>query len=44
MPFKSKMQLRACYAQKNPKWDCHKWAKETPSFKSLPKYAKHRKK
>jgi len=29
MPFKSKAQVRACFAQKNPQWDCKAWAKET---------------
>ena len=34
MPFKSKSQLRLCYAQK--KWNCDKWLKETPSVCDLP--------
>ena len=37
MPFKSKSQRRACWAQyrrdkkagKEPQWDCKKWEKET---------------
>ena len=29
MPFKSKAQMQACYAQNNPNWDCKKWSKET---------------
>jgi DNA-binding IscR family transcriptional regulator len=29
MPFKNKAQMKACYAQNNPKWDCKKWSKET---------------
>jgi hypothetical protein len=37
MPFKSKAQMKACYAQNNPKWDCKKWSKETKSLQSLPK-------
>jgi hypothetical protein len=37
MPFKSKQQMKACYAQNNPKWDCKKWSKETKNLKSLPK-------
>ena len=36
MPFKSKAQRKACYAQNNPKWDCKKWDKETKGNK-LPK-------
>jgi hypothetical protein len=32
MPFKSKAQMRACFAEKsrNPgsKWDCKKWLRE----------------
>lgn len=34
--------MRACFAQKNPKWDCHKWAHETGSTKSLPERKKRR--
>lgn len=38
MPFRNQAQMRACFAQrardlsagKTPKWDCHKWAHETP--------------
>lgn len=37
MPFQSLNQMRACFAKKNPKWDCKEWAKETPNIKSLPK-------
>ena len=29
MPFKNKAQMRACYAKKDPNWDCDKWMKET---------------
>ena len=36
MPFKNKQQMKACYAQNNPKWDCSKWSKETKDLKSLP--------
>lgn len=36
MPFVNKRQVRACFAQNNPKWDCHKWAKKTKSIKKLP--------
>lgn len=43
MPFKSKAQVKACYAAKDPKWDCKKWAKETPNMKSLPAKVKKKK-
>lgn len=44
-PFKSKQQVKACFAQKakaeakgkKSDWDCDKWAKETKSIKNLPK-------
>lgn len=36
MPFKSKAQMKACYAAKDPKWDCEKWGKETKNAKDLP--------
>lgn len=36
MPFKSSSQMAKCYALKDPKWDCSKWAKETPNIKGLP--------
>jgi hypothetical protein len=36
MPFKSKAQVKACFAKKDPNWDCHKWASETPSMSKLP--------
>jgi hypothetical protein len=36
MPFKSKAQMKACYAANNPKWDCEKWAKETKNIGKLP--------
>lgn len=39
MPFQSKSQQRACYAQKDPKWDCDKWSDET-NFKKLPEKKK----
>jgi hypothetical protein len=40
MPFKSKEQMRACFAQHNPRWDCHAWAHETKNLKKLPQYKK----
>lgn len=43
MPFKSKSQMRACFAKKDPNWDCHKWAHETGSTKSLPERKKRKK-
>jgi hypothetical protein len=36
MPFRSKSQMRACFAKHDSSWDCHKWAHETPNRKSLP--------
>ncbi len=38
MPFKSKAQMKKCFAMrgKSKGWDCEKWAKETPDKKSLP--------
>lgn len=39
MPFKSKRQLRTCYgtqAQRNSRWNCDRWLKETPSVCCLP--------
>jgi hypothetical protein len=40
MPFKSKAQMRKCFALqgkgKGGKWDCKKWAHETPSVEKLP--------
>lgn len=44
MPFKSKQQVKACFAQKakakaqgkKSEWDCDAWAKETKSIKKLP--------
>lgn len=29
MPFKSKAQRRACYAKKDPNWDCGEWESKT---------------
>ena len=40
MPFKSKAQVRACYAKNDPAWDCDEWAKETKSIKKLPEKVK----
>ena len=40
MPFRSKSQVRACFAKKDPNWDCHQWADETSDIKSLPEKKK----
>lgn len=41
MPFKSKQQVKKCFAMKSKGqakgWDCDKWAKETANIKKLPK-------
>jgi len=44
MPFRSKSQVRACFAKKDPNWDCHQWADETSDIKSLPEKKKKKKK
>lgn len=39
MPFKSKAQVRACFANKkkgNRNWDCNKWLQETRFPEALP--------
>lgn len=41
MPFKSGMQMQACYKKQNTtgaksKWDCDKWLEETPNICTLP--------
>lgn len=28
-PFKSRRQVAACYARRDPRWDCDEWAQET---------------
>lgn len=30
MPFQSRAQWRQCFAMNDPRWDCRKWADETP--------------
>ena len=42
MPFKSKAQMRACFASDGfgGKVDCREWARETKNTKSLPKKKK----
>lgn len=35
-PFVSEAQRRACYAQDDPRWDCHEWSQATKG-KKLPK-------
>ena len=46
MPFKSKAQMRKCFAMKSrgqaKGWNCEKWAHETMNIKKLP--ARKRKK
>lgn len=44
MPFRSKSQIRACYAQKSkdlknnkiPKWNCDLWLSHTKNINKLP--------
>ena len=36
MPFKSKSQLRACFAKNDPDWNCEEWASKTKNVKKLP--------
>jgi len=47
MPFKSKAQVRQCYALKERgdagTWDCDEWAKETKNIKKLPEKVKKKK-
>lgn len=38
MPFKSQAQRKACYARKDPNWDCEKWERHTKG--ELPKKKK----
>lgn len=44
MPFKSKAQMKKCFAMqskgKAKGWDCSKWSKETKDIKKLPKRVK----
>jgi len=44
MPFKSKAQMRACYAKKArgeaKGWNCAEWAHATSNIKSLPNRVK----
>lgn len=41
MPFKSKAQARACFARKDPDWDCEEWAEET-DFSRIPEKKKEK--
>jgi hypothetical protein len=43
MPFRSKQQMKACFATNgfHGKVDCHEWAHATPSIKSLPDKVKN---
>lgn len=36
MPFRSRSQLRTCYARPKKGWNCSTWLKETPSICNLP--------
>jgi hypothetical protein len=44
MPFKSKAQMKACYAKKARgeagSWKCNEWAHATSNIKSLPEHVK----
>ena len=42
MPFRSEAQRRLCWVLKDPKWDCHKWEKETPKTEGKAMRAKKR--
>jgi hypothetical protein len=42
MPFQSKAQRRACYAKKDPNWDCGEW--ESHTHGDLPERKKQEKK
>lgn len=41
MPFKSKAQARACFAQKDSNWDCEEWAEKT-DFSRVPEKKKEK--
>jgi len=34
--FRSKAQIRACFAKNDPNWDCHEFYRETKNPKKLP--------
>lgn len=36
MPFRSRAQMRACFARNDPAWDCREWLSETPNPGRLP--------
>lgn len=38
MPFVSKQQIRACFARKDPRWNCRQWLEETPNYRNLPNF------
>jgi hypothetical protein len=48
MPFQSKAQMRAAFAQdaedrkhgREPRWNAKKWADHTPNIKDLPEHVK----
>jgi hypothetical protein len=44
-PFRSRAQWAKCFAMGDPRWDCHRWARETPGgkgrrFRALPRKVK----
>lgn len=43
MPFKSKAQSKACYAKKDPNWNCKEWSAKTDTSK-LPERVTKKKK
>lgn len=43
MPFVSKSQARACFAKKDPDWNCEEWAEKT-DFSKLPEKKKGKEK
>lgn len=44
MPFKSKAQMKACYAQHKAGWNCKEWSAATSNVKALPEHVKKSKK
>lgn len=39
MPFVSQAQRRACWAKRDPRWNCAEWQAHTPDSRSLPERA-----
>lgn len=44
MPFKSKAQVRACYAKNVKGWNCKEWSKATGNIKNLPERVRMKRK